>query len=139
VRRLFPCRRKHPGWIRFFAASWCRPTTLIMRWLCSDRRYGPIANYLLALKIVSNSCLPLWLRNRAAAAAVRWVQAVAARWRWALADYLTSSAHGPIRILAFSGVQRQPASLSMWSPLRWLVAAVDPVAAFGRLARYPGR
>jgi len=60
-----PCQERHPwAWIRFSLPSLpgAQANNVIHRWaISSDRRYGPIANTCLALKIVHSPAAVAWL------------------------------------------------------------------------------
>ncbi|APD48013.1 MULTISPECIES: alpha/beta hydrolase [Synechococcaceae] len=137
-RRLFALQEEHPlAWIRFLAAFLVQANNVIKVGISSDRRYGPIANYLLALKIV-HSLLPLGFVIGQQQQLVLLGYSGGGEMAMGVADYLHQLSRSPIRILAFCGVFSGNQQLEHVESIEMVVGSRDPVAAFGRLA-YPGR
>jgi len=137
-RRLFALQEEHPlAWIRFLAAFLVQANNVIKVGISSDGRYGPIANYLLALKIV-HSLLPLGFVIGQHQQLVLLGYSGGGEMAMGVADYLHHLSRSPIRILTFCGVFSGNQQLEHVEAIEMVVGSRDPVAAFGRLA-YPGR
>ncbi|MEO1003268.1 MAG: alpha/beta hydrolase [Cyanobacteria bacterium J06638_7] len=137
-RRLFALQEEHPRpWIRFLAAFLVQANNVIKVGISSDRRYGPIASYLLALKIV-HSLLPLGFVIGSHQQVVLLGYSGGGEMAMGVADYLQRLCRSPIRILTFCGVFSGNQQLARVEAIQMVVGSRDPVAAFGRLA-YPGR
>ena len=142
-QRLFALQESHPTALVSFVCSFLvQANNVIKVGISSDRRYGPILNYELSLKV----CL------RLAEAGFRPGQRSAAgpqelvllgysgggEMAMGIADDLRRLCHCPVRIITFCGVFSGNQLLDDVSDITMVVGNRDPVAAFGRIA-YPGR
>ncbi|MBM5806827.1 MAG: alpha/beta hydrolase [Cyanobacteria bacterium M_surface_10_m2_179] len=137
-RRLFALQDQHPNRLtQLLAAVMVQANNVIKVGISSDRRYGPILNYELALKI----CLRLaeaGFRPGAGSRIVLTGYSGGAEMAMGVADYLRRITQAPVSIISFCGVFSGNQVLDQLSGITTIVGSKDPVAAFGRIA-YPGR
>lgn len=137
-RRLFALQEHHPnGLVQLLAAVLVQANNVIKVGISSDRRYGPILNYELALKI----CLRLaevGFRRNSGSELVLLGYSGGGEMAMGVADYLRRLTGAPVRIISFCGVFSGNQVLDGVAAITTIVGSRDPVAAFGRVA-YPGR
>jgi hypothetical protein len=137
-RRLFALQEHHPNLlVQLLAAILVQANNVIKVGISSDRRYGPILNYELALKIS--------LRLSEAGFRPDGVSRIAlvgysggAEMAMGVADYLRRISRAPVSIISFCGVFSGNQVVNSVAGITTIVGTHDPVAAFGRIA-YPGR
>jgi hypothetical protein len=137
-RRLFALQEQHPnGLVQLLAAALVQANNVIKVGISSDRRYGPILNYELALKI----CLRLvevGFRRDGSSELVLLGYSGGGEMAMGVADYLRRICGVPVRIISFCGVFSGNQVIDDVAGITTIVGSHDPVAAFGRVA-YPGR
>mgnify|MGYP006279686779 CR=1 FL=1 len=137
-RRLFALQEHHPNpWLGLLAAVLVQANNVIKVGISSDRRYGPIMNYELALKI-SLRLVEAGFQPTTAARMVLVGYSGGAEMAMGVADYLRRITRSPVSIVSFCGVFSGNQVLDQVSRVTTIVGSKDPVAAFGRIA-YPGR
>ena len=137
-RRLFALQEQHPnGLVQLLAAVLVQANNVIKVGISSDRRYGPILNYELALKI-SLRLAELGFRPGGGSRIVLTGYSGGAEMAMGVADYLRRITQAPVSIISFCGVFSGNQVLDQLSAITTIVGSKDPVAAFGRIA-YPGR
>lgn len=137
-RRLFALQEEHPqAWVRALTAALVQANNIIKVGISSDRRYGPIGHYELALRIA----------QRLAAAGFHPAQGAGlvllgysggAEMAFGAADYLQRLCPVPLRVVTVCGVFSGNHPLQRVEAIGTVVGSRDPVAAFGRVA-YPAR
>jgi hypothetical protein len=136
--RLFALQEHYPNpWIQLLAAVLVQANNVIKVGISSDRRYGPILNYELALKI-SLRLAETGFRPEAGSCIVLSGYSGGAEMAMGVADYLRRITRAPVSIITFCGVFSGNQVLHQLSGITTIVGSHDPVAAFGRFA-YPGR
>lgn len=137
-RRLFALQEQHPnGPVQALAAALVQANNVIKVGISSDRRYGPIRHYELALKL----CWRLSATGFRPADPVELVllgYSGGAEMAFGAADYLARICRVPVRIICFCGVFSGNHPLERLSGITTVEGGRDPVAAFGTIA-YPGR
>jgi hypothetical protein len=137
-RRLFALQEQHPnGLMRLLAAVLVQANNVIKVGISSDRRYGPIMNYELALKITLRLA-EVGFRPDAGCRVVLVGYSGGAEMAMGVADYLRRITRSPVSIVSFCGVFSGNQVLEQVASITTIVGSQDPVAAFGRIA-YPGR
>ena len=137
-RRLFALQEQHPnGWIQLLAAVLVQANNVIKVGISSDRRYGPILNYELALKI-SLRLTEAGFRPGGADSIVLLGYSGGGEMAMGVGDYLRRISRSAVSIVSFCGVFSGNQELYQLAGITQIVGSRDPVAAFGRLA-YPGR
>jgi hypothetical protein len=137
-RRLFALQEQHPnGLVQLLAAVLVQANNVIKVGISSDRRYGPILNYELALKI-SLRLAEAGFRPDAGSRIVLTGYSGGAEMAMGVADYLRRITRAPVSIISFCGVFSGNQELHQLAGITTIVGSKDPVAAFGRIA-YPGR
>ena len=137
-RRLFALQEQHPNrLVQLLAAVLVQANNVIKVGISSDRRYGPILNYELALKI-SLRLAETGFRPDAGSRIVLTGYSGGAEMAMGVADYLRRITRAPISIISFCGVFSGNQVLDQLAGITTIVGSKDPVAAFGRIA-YPGR
>lgn len=136
-RRLFALAEQHPNrWVQLLAAVLVQANNVIKVGISSDRRYGPIRHYELALK--------LGLQLAAAGfqpgcgELVLLAYSGGAEMAFGVADDLSRLCRLPVRIISICGVFSGNHPLDRLAGIATVVGSRDPVAAFGNIA-YPGR
>ncbi len=136
--QVFRLENLHPNpWVRFLSAFLVQANNVIKVGISSDRRYGPIHNYELALKI-SSRLAELGFRPESGCDLVLLGYSGGAEMAMGAADYLRRLCRTPVRIVTFCGVFGGNHRLSEVGDIVTVVGGRDPVAAFGNIA-YPGR
>lgn len=137
-RRLFALQEQHPGGlVPQLAAALVQANNVIKVGISSDRRYGPIRHYELALKIG----LRLRQQGFRPASGSRLVllgYSGGGEMAFGVADYLSRIARVPLHVISFCGVFSGDHPLERVASICTIVGDRDPVAAFGNIA-YPGR
>jgi len=137
-RRLFALQEQHPnGWIQLLAAVLVQANNVIKVGISSDRRYGPILNYELALKI-SLRLAEAGFQPNGQCSIVLLGYSGGAEMAMGVGDYLRRITRSAVSIVSFCGVFSGNQQLHQLAGITQIVGSHDPVAAFGRLA-YPGR
>lgn len=137
-RRLFALQEQHPdGLIPLLAAVLVQANNVIKVGISSDRRYGPIRHYELALKIALRLD-DLGYRPAAGSQLVLLGYSGGGEMAFGVADYLSSISRTPLHIISFCGVFSGDHPLERVQTISTIVGDRDPVAAFGNIA-YPGR
>jgi hypothetical protein len=135
---VFRLQNQHPDpLIRFLSAFLVQANNVIKVGISSDRRYGPIHNYELALKIATR-LEELGFRPAAGSDLVLLGYSGGAEMAMGTADYLRRLCRTPVRIVTFCGVFGGNHRLAGVEGIVTIVGGRDPVAAFGNIA-YPGR
>ncbi|MEB3255176.1 MAG: alpha/beta hydrolase [Synechococcaceae cyanobacterium] len=137
-RRLFALQEHHPSpFVRGLTAALVQANNVIKVGISSDRRYGPIRHYELALKIAQ--CLALaGFHPHHGTSLVLLGYSGGAEMAFGAADYLQRLCPVPLRIVCFCGVFSGNHPLERVEAIGQVVGGGDRVAALGSLA-YPGR
>ena len=142
-QRLFALQESHPnGLLSVLCSVLVQANNVIKVGISSDRRYGPILNDELALKV----CLrlaelgfrPGQHGNPGPQELVLLGYSGGSEMAMGMADSLRRLCGCPVRIISFCGVFSGNQLLEEVSDITTVVGSRDPVAAFGRIA-YPGR
>ena len=137
-RRLFALQEQHPaGWVPLLAAVLVQANNVIKVGISSDRRYGPIRHYELALKIVLR-LREQGFRPGGSGRLILLGYSGGGEMAFGVADYLIRIARVPLHIISFCGVFSGEHVLERVASIGTVVGDRDPVAAFGNIA-YPGR
>ena len=137
-RRLFALQEHYPNpWVQLLAAVLVQANNVIKVGISSDRRYGPILNYELALKI-SLRLAEAGFRPDMGSRIVLSGYSGGAEMAMGVADYLRRITRSPVSIISFCGVFSGNQVLHQLAGITTIVGSNDPVAALGRFA-YPGR
>lgn len=137
-RRLFAIQEHHPtALVQLCSAVLVQANNVIKVGISSDRRYGPILNYELALKI-SLRLAEAGFRPDGSSRIVLVGYSGGAEMAMGVADYLRRIGRSPVSIVSFCGVFSGNQVLRDLAGITTIVGSKDPVAAFGRIA-YPGR
>jgi hypothetical protein len=134
--RVFALQEHHPSLlVQLLCAVLVQGNNVIKVGISSDRRYGPILNYELALKI---SLRLGELGYDLGHELVLLGYSGGGEMALGVADYLRRICHAPVRIMTCCGVFSGNQVLEGVERIHMLVGTKDPVAALGPLA-YPGR
>ena len=137
-RRLFHWQEHHPnGFVQLLAAVLVQANNVIKVGISSDRRYGPIRNYELALKITLRLAEEGFDPSQGSELVLLGYSG-GGEMAMGVADYLRSICKVPVQIITFCGVFSGNQRLERTKQVTLVVGTRDPVAAFGRIA-YPGR
>lgn len=137
-RRLFALQEHHPNaLVRLVCAVLVQANNVIKVGISSDRRYGPILNYELALKIALRLAQQ-GFRPDQGCELVLLGYSGGGEMAMGVADYLRRLCRAPVRIITVCGVFSANQVLQEVATIATVVGTADPVAAFGRIA-YPGR
>ena len=123
--------------VRFCSAFLVQANNVIKVGISSDRRYGPISNYLLSLKILHQLQRMGFSRGQGQEVVLLGYSG-GGEMAMGVAEYLHHLCRSPIRILTFCGVFSGNQLLNNVHSITTVVGTADPVAAFGNIA-YPGR
>ena len=135
-QRVFALQEHHRSWlVQLLCAVLVQGNNVIKVGISSDRRYGPILNYELALKI---SLRLGELGYSPGHELVLLGYSGGGEMALGVADYLRRICHAPIRIMTCCGVFSGNQVLEGVERIHMLVGSRDPVASLGPLA-YPGR
>ena len=137
-RRVLNLQEQHPnGLVQVLAATLVEANNVIKVGISSDRRYGPILNVELALKVADrlaeagfhpSSGAPITLLGYSGGGEMA----------MGMADYLRRICRCPVRIVTFCGVFSGNQELAKVEGITTVVGSRDPMELVGRLA-YPGR
>ena len=142
-RRVFALQEQHPNaLVGFVCAFLVQANNVIKVGISSDRRYGPILNYELALKVCQRLAeTGLWpdpSGSNGPHDLILLGYSGGGEMAMGMADYLRRLSRCPVRIITFCGVFSGNQLLEQVARITQVVGSKDPVAAFGRIA-YPGR
>ena len=136
--RLFALQEHHSnGFVRFLCAFCVQANNVIKVGISSDRRYGPVMNYELALKI-ARRLNALGFHPSRAARVVLVGYSGGGEMAIGTAAMLQKLCHVPVQVITVCGVFSGNGDLETLDHVAMVVGEKDPVAAFGRIA-YPGR
>ena len=137
-RRLFTLQEHHPNAVVCLLASvLVQANNVIKVGISSDRRYGPILNYELALKITTR-LMEEGFDPKGGVELVLLGYSGGGEMAMGVADYLRQICAVPVQIITFCGVFSGNQWLQGLRRITMIVGSVDPVAALGQIA-YPGR
>ena len=137
-QRLFALQEHHPNaFVQFVCAFCIQANNVIKVGISSDRRYGPVMNYELALKI-ARRLEQLDFHPSHASRVVLVGYSGGAEMAIGTAEILQKLCCSPVQVITVCGVFSGNAALESIQDVAMVVGSKDPVAAFGRLA-YPGR
>ena len=137
-RRVFALQEHHPNTlVRLLCGVLVQANNVIKVGISSDRRYGPILNYELALKIALRLA-DEGFRPGEGCELVLLGYSGGGEMAMGVADYLRRLSRAPVRIITVCGVFSANQVLEAVTSITTVVGSADPVAAFGRIA-YPGR
>ncbi len=135
---LFALQEHHPnGFVRFLCAFCVQANNVIKVGISSDRRYGPVMNYELALKI-ARRLEQLHFHPAHASRVVLVGYSGGAEMAIGTAEMLQKLCSIPVQVITVCGVFSGNGALESINDVAMVIGSKDPVAAFGRLA-YPGR
>ena len=135
-QRVFTLQEHHRSWlVQLLCAVLIQGNNVIKVGISSDRRYGPILNYELALKISLRLAELGYVPGREL---VLLGYSGGGEMALGVADYLRRISHAPVRIVTCCGVFSGNQVLEGVESIHMLVGSRDPVASLGPLA-YPGR
>jgi hypothetical protein len=142
-RRLFSLQEHHPNTlVSLVCAFLVQANNVIKVGISSDRRYGPILNYELALKVAKKLAEQGFIPPSGASAdpveLVLLGYSGGGEMAMGMADYLRRLCRCPVRIITCCGVFSGNQLLEQVGAITMVVGTQDPVAAVGRIA-YPGR
>ena len=137
-RRLFALQEHHPNaLIALLASVLVQANNVIKVGISSDRRYGPILNYELALKITLR-LVEEGFDPAQGSELVLLGYSGGGEMAMGVADYLRRICGVPVQIITFCGVFSGNQWLLDLERVTLILGSVDPVAALGQIA-YPGR
>lgn len=137
-RRLFALQESHPNpLVSGICAALVQANNVIKVGISADRRYGPILNYELALK-VAQRLVEGGLRQGSGQRIVLLGYSGGGEMAMGMADVLQVICRCPVQILTFCGVFSGNQRLSQVAGIAMVVGSRDPVAALGQLL-FPGR
>ena len=137
-QRLFALQEHHPnGLIRFICAFCVQANNVIKVGISSDRRYGPVMNYELALKIARRLESAGFHPSRAARIVLVGYSG-GGEMALGTAEILQQLCRVPVQVITVCGVFSGNGALETIRDVAMVVGSRDPVAALGRIA-YPGR
>ena len=137
-QRLFALQEHHANaFVQFVCAFCIQANNVIKVGISSDRRYGPVMNYELALKI-ARRLEQLDFHPSHAFRVVLVGYSGGAEMAIGTAEILQKLCFSPVQVITVCGVFSGNAALESIQDVAMVVGSKDPVAAFGRLA-YPGR
>lgn len=137
-RRLFALQEHHPNrLLRGLCAALVQANNVIKVGISADRRYGPILNYELALK-VAQRLVAAGLRQGGGQRIVLLGYSGGGEMAMGMADVLQVLCRCPVQILTCCGVFSGNQRLDQVTGIAMVVGSRDPVAALGPLL-FPGR
>ena len=137
-QRLFSLQEHHPnGLVRLICAFSVQANNVIKVGISSDRRYGPVMNYELALKIARRLGV-MGFHPSHAARVVLVGYSGGGEMAIGTAEILQQLCRVPVQVSTVCGVVSGNGSLDAIEDVAMVVGSRDPVAALGRIA-YPGR
>ena len=135
-RNLFQFQEHHNNWlVRFICAFLVQANNIIKVGISSDRRYGPILNYELSLKIAMRLTEVGYKRGNEI---ILFGYSGGAEMAMGVADYLRRICSSPLQIITCCGVFSGNQIIDQVNSIYTLIGTRDPVAAFGQIA-YLGR
>jgi hypothetical protein len=137
-RRLFALQEHHPNrLVNTICAALVQANNVIKVGISADRRYGPILNYELALK-VARRLVEAGLRQGSGQRIVLLGYSGGGEMAMGMADVLQVLCRCPVQILTCCGVFSGNQRLDQVAGIAMVVGSRDPVAALGPLL-FPGR
>ena len=137
-QRLFALQEHHPnGSIRFLCSLCVQVNNVIKVGISSDRRYGPVMNYELALKIAYRLESLGFQPGRASRIALVGYSG-GGEMAIGTAEMLQRICRVPVQVITVCGVFSGNGELAEINRVANIVGSRDPVAALGQIA-YPGR
>ncbi|MFL0777471.1 MAG: alpha/beta hydrolase [Prochlorococcus sp.] len=137
-RWLFAMQEHHPNALISFLSSFLvQANNVIKVGISSDRRYGPVMNYELSLKI-ARRLESIGFHPSRASRLVLVGYSGGGEMAIGTAEMLQRLCRVPVQVITVCGVFSGNGSLAEIERVAMVVGAKDPVAAFGRLI-YPGR
>ena len=137
-QRLFALQEHHPnGLIRFICSFCVQANNVIKVGISSDRRYGPVMNYEIALKI-ARRLESVGFQPSSAARVVLVGYSGGGEMAIGTAEILQQLCRVPVQVITVCGVFSGNGALETIRDVSLVVGSRDPVAALGRIA-YPGR
>ena len=137
-QRLFALQEHHPnGLIRFICAFCVQANNVIKVGISSDRRYGPVMNYELALKI-ARRLDSIGFRPQHASRIVLVGYSGGGEMAIGTAEILQQLCRVTVQVITVCGVFSGNGALESVNDVAMVLGSRDPVAALGRIA-YPGR
>jgi hypothetical protein len=137
-RRLFALQEHHPNrLVNAICGALVQANNVIKVGISADRRYGPILNYELALK-VARRLVEAGLRQGSGQRIVLLGYSGGGEMAMGMADVLQVLCRCPVQILTCCGVFSGNQRLDQVAGIAMVVGSRDPVAALGPLL-FPGR
>ncbi|HGY5532010.1 MAG TPA: alpha/beta hydrolase [Prochlorococcus sp.] len=137
-RWLFSLQEEHPNaLVSFISSFFVQANNVIKVGISSDRRYGPVMNYELSLKI-ARRLESVGFHPCSAERLVLVGYSGGGEMAIGTAEMLQRLCRVPVQVITVCGVFSGNGSLDDIDRVAMVVGSKDPVAAFGRLA-YPGR
>jgi Tfp pilus assembly protein PilN len=137
-RRLFLLQETHPNrLVTGVCAALVQANNVIKVGISADRRYGPILNYELALKVVQR-LVEAGLRQASGQRIVLLGYSGGGEMAMGMADVLHVLSRCPVQILTCCGVFSGNQQLDQVAGISMVVGSRDPIAALGPLL-FPGR
>lgn len=137
-QRLFSLQEHHPnGFVRFLCSFFVQANNVIKVGISSDRRYGPVMNYELSLKI-AHRLESLGFRPGLGSRIALVGYSGGGEMAIGTAEMLQRICRVPVQVITVCGVFSGNGELNEINRLATIVGSKDPVAALGQLA-YPGR
>ncbi|MFM7453466.1 MAG: alpha/beta hydrolase [Cyanobium sp.] len=137
-RRLFALQESHPNpLVNWTCGALVQANNVIKVDISADRRYGPILNYELALKVVQR-LVAAGLRQGSGQRIVLLGYSGGGEMAMGMADVLQVLCRCPVQILTCCGVFSGNQRLDQEAAIAMVVGSRDPVAALGPLL-FPGR
>ena len=137
-QRLFALQEHHSsGLVRFICAFCVQANNVIKVGISSDRRYGPVMNYELALKI-ARRLDAIGFRPHQASRIVLVGYSGGGEMAIGTAEILQQLCRVRVQVITICGVFSGNGALESVNDVAMVVGSQDPVAALGRIA-YPGR
>jgi hypothetical protein len=136
--RLFALQESHPNpLVSGICGALVQANNVIKVGISADRRYGPILNYELSLKVVQR-LVEAGLRRGSGQRIVLLGYSGGAEMAMGMADVLEVLCRCPVQILTCCGVFSGNQRLDQVTGIAMVVGSQDPVAALGPLL-FPGR
>jgi hypothetical protein len=133
-RRLFALQESHPNpLVNWTCGALVQANNVIKVGISADRRYGPILNYELALK-VAQRLVEAGLRRGSGQRIVLLGYSGGGEMAMAMADVLQVLCRCPVQIVTCCGVFSGNQRLDQVAGIAMVVGSRDPVAALGREA-----
>ena len=137
-QRLFALQEHHPnGLVRFICAFCVQANNVIKVGISSDRRYGPVMNYELALKIARRLDSIGFMPHQASRIVLVGYSG-GGEMAIGIAEILQQLCRVRVQVITVCGVFSGNGALESVNDVAMVLGSRDPVAALGRIA-YPGR